>query len=201
MNKRGVLMVVSGPAGVGKGTVCTQFLKDNPDVKLSVSATTRKPRPGEEHGREYFFMTKEEFEEKIKTDNLLEYVCFVGNYYGTLKSAVEEKLSTGVDVLLEIEVEGAMNVKKKFPDSVLVFVLPPSFTELAERLKGRGTETPEVIEKRLSRAREEFECVKHYDYVLLNDTVENAADNLKSILTAEKMKMERNKMLIEEAKK
>lgn len=201
MNKRGVLMVVSGPAGVGKGTVCKQFLKDNPDVKLSVSATTRKPRPGEEHGREYFFMTKEEFEEKIKTDNLLEYVCFVGNYYGTLKSAVEEKLSAGVDVLLEIEVEGAMNVKKKFPDSVLVFVLPPSFTELAERLKGRGTETPEVIEKRLSRAREEFECVKHYDYVLLNDTVENAADNLKSILTAEKMKMERNKMLIKEAKK
>lgn len=201
MNKRGVLMVVSGPAGVGKGTVCKQFLKENPEVKLSVSATTRSPRPGEEHGREYFFLSKEEFEEKIKSDNLLEYVCFVGNYYGTLKSAVEEKLSAGIDVLLEIEVEGAMNVKKKFPDSVLVFVLPPSFTELAERLKGRGTETLEVIEKRLARAREEFECVTHYDYVLLNDTIENAAEKLKNILTAEKMKIERNKTLIEEAKK
>lgn len=201
MNKRGVLMVVSGPAGVGKGTVCKQFLKDNPEVKLSVSATTRSPRPGEEHGREYFFLSKEEFEEKIQQDNLLEYVCFVGNYYGTLKSAVEEKLSAGVDVLLEIEVEGAMNVKKKFPDSVLVFVLPPSFTELAERLRGRGTETSEVIEKRLCRAREEFECIKHYDYVLLNDTIENAAEKLKNILTVEKMKMERNKTLIEEAKK
>ncbi|MBR6523620.1 MAG: guanylate kinase [Clostridia bacterium] len=201
MNKRGVLMVVSGPAGVGKGTVCKQFLKDNPEVKLSVSATTRSPRPGEEHGREYYFLSKEEFEEKIKSDNLLEYVCFVGNYYGTLKSAVEEKLSEGIDVLLEIEVEGAMNVKKKFPDSVLVFVLPPSFDELAERLKGRGTETPEVIEKRLARAMEEFECVRHYDYVLLNDTIENAAEKLKSILTAEKMRIERNKMLIEEAKK
>ena len=192
MNNRGVLMVVSGPAGVGKGTVCKQFLKENPEVKLSVSATTRSPRPGEEHGREYFFLSKEEFEEKIKSDNLLEYVCFVGNYYGTLKSAVEEKLSAGIDVLLEIEVEGAMNVKKKFPGSVLVFVLPPSFTELKERLTGRGTETPEVIEKRLTRAREEFDCVKHYDYVLLNDTIENAAEKLKSILTAEKMRMERN---------
>ena len=201
MNKRGVLMVVSGPAGVGKGTVCKQFLKENPEVWLSVSATTRSPRPGEEHGREYFFLSKEEFEEKIKSDNLLEYVCFVGNYYGTLKSAVEEKLSAGIDVLLEIEVEGAMNVKKKFPDSVLVFVLPPSFSELAERLKGRGTETSEVIEKRLSRAREEFECIKYYDYVLLNDTIDNAADKLKSILAAEKMKKERNKTLIEEAKR
>ncbi len=201
MSKRGVLMVVSGPAGVGKGTVCKQFLKDNPQVKLSVSATTRSPRPGEEHGKEYYFLSKEEFEENIKADKMLEYVCFVGNYYGTLKSAVEEKLSAGTDVLLEIEVEGAMNVKKKFPDSVLVFVLPPSFTELAERLKGRGTETAEVIEKRLCRAKEEFECVKHYDYVLLNDTVENAAEKLKNILTAEKMKIERNKSLIEEAKK
>lgn len=201
MSKRGVLMVVSGPAGVGKGTVCKQFLKDNPEVWLSVSATTRSPRPGEEHGREYFFLSKEEFEDKIQSDNLLEYVCFVGNYYGTLKSAVEEKISAGIDVLLEIEVEGAMNVKKKFPDSVLVFVVPPSFTELAERLKGRGTETAEVIEKRLARAREEFECAKHYDYVLLNDTIDNAAEKLKNIITAEKMKIERNKTLIEEAKK
>ena len=201
MNSRGILMVVSGPAGVGKGTVCKKFLADNPEVKLSVSATTRSPRPGEENGREYYFLTKEEFEEKIKTDNLLEYVCFVGNYYGTLKSAVEEKLLAGIDVLLEIEVEGAMNVKKKFPDSVLVFVLPPSFTELSDRLKGRGTETPEVIERRLSRAHEEFECIKHYDYVLLNDTIENAATKLHTILEAEKLKVERNKILIEEAKK
>lgn len=198
---RGVLMVVSGPAGVGKGTVCKQFLKDNPNVKLSVSATTRSPRPGEEHGREYYFLSKEEFEEKIRTDNLLEYVCFVGNYYGTLKSAVEEKLAAGVDVLLEIEVEGAMNVKRKFPDSVLVFVLPPSFAELAERLKGRGTETAEVIEKRLLRAREEFMCAEQYDYVILNDEVELAAGRLENILTAEKMKVSRNKIVIEEAQK
>ena len=198
---RGILMVVSGPAGVGKGTVCKQFLKDNPQVKLSVSATTRSPRPGEEHGREYYFLTKEEFEEKIRTDNLLEYVCFVGNYYGTLKSAVEEKLAAGVDVLLEIEVEGAMNVKKKFPDSVLVFVLPPSFEELKNRLVGRGTETPEVVEKRLSRAKEEFLCAEHYDYVILNDEVETAAGRLFTILSAEKMKVNRNISLIEEAKK
>lgn len=200
MNK-GILMVVSGPAGVGKGTICKQFLKDNPEVELSVSATTRSPRPGEENGREYYFLSKEEFEEKIKTDNLLEYVCFVDNYYGTLKSAVEEKIEKGIDVLLEIEVEGAMNVKKKFPDSVLVFVIPPSFTELKDRLKGRGTETEEVIEKRLKRAGEEFECVKHYDYVLLNDTIENAANGLKTILNAEKLKVSRNELLIEEAKK
>ena len=198
---RGVLLVVSGPAGVGKGTVCKQFLKDNENVKLSVSATTRAPRPGEENGREYYFLTKEEFEGKIKADELLEYVCFVGNYYGTLKSAVEEKLAAGTDVLLEIEVEGAMNVKKKFPDSVLVFVLPPSFTELADRLRGRGTETEEVIERRLKRAREEFECVKHYDYVLLNDNVENAALKLEGILEAEKLKVIRNEQLIEEAQK
>ncbi|MBR5586925.1 MAG: guanylate kinase [Clostridia bacterium] len=201
MSSRGILMVVSGPAGVGKGTVCKQFLKDNPQVKLSVSATTRSPRPGEQHGREYYFLTKEEFEEKIKTDNLLEYVCFVGNYYGTLKSAVEEKLSAGEDVLLEIEVEGAMNVKKKFPDSVLVFVLPPSFEELKNRLIGRGTETPEVVEKRLTRAKEEFLCAENYDYVILNDTVEAAADRLYTILSAEKLKVSRNKTLIEEAKK
>lgn len=201
MNSRGVLMVVSGPAGVGKGTICKQFLKDNPEVCLSVSATTRKPRPGEEHGREYYFLSKEEFEEKIKTDNLLEFVCFVDNYYGTLKSAVVEKLSAGTDVLLEIEVEGAMNVKKKFPDSVLVFVLPPSFTELAGRLRGRATETPEVVEKRLKRARQEFECIKQYDYVILNDTIENAAGKLKSILTAEKLRITRNDLLIEEAQK
>ena len=198
---RGVLLVVSGPAGVGKGTVCKQFLKDNPEVSLSVSATTRSPRPGEEDGREYYFLTKEDFEEKIKADNLLEYVCFVGNYYGTLKSAVEEKLAAGTDVLLEIEVEGAMNVKKKFPGSVLVFVVPPSFDELTQRLRGRGTETPEVIEKRLKRAREEFECIKHYDYVLLNDSIEDAAGRLKIILEAEKLKTERNEHLIKEAKK
>lgn len=201
MNKKGILMVVSGPAGVGKGTVCKQFLKDNPEVKLSVSATTRSPRPGEEHGREYYFLTKQEFEEKIKTDNLLEYVCFVDNYYGTLKSAVEEKVNSGTDVLLEIEVEGAMNVKRKFPDSVLVFVLPPSFTELKDRLTGRGTETEEIIERRLMRAREEFECIKHYDYILLNDSIENAVNSLEKILSAEKLKVYRNHLLIEEAKK
>lgn len=201
MNKKGILMVVSGPAGVGKGTVCKQFLKDNPEVKLSVSATTRSPRPGEEHGREYYFLTKEEFEEKIKTENLLEYVWFVDNYYGTLKTAVEEKINAGTDVLLEIEVEGAMNVKRKFPDSVLVFVLPPSFTELKDRLTGRGTETEEIIERRLMRARDEFECIKHYDYILLNDSIENAVDSLEKILSAEKLKVYRNHLLIEEAKK
>lgn len=201
MINRGTLMVVSGPAGVGKGTVCKKFLKDNPEVKLSVSATTRSPRPGEKNGREYFFLSKEEFEEKIRTDNLLEYVTFVDNYYGTLKSAVEEKLAAGEDVLLEIEIEGAMNVKKKFPDSVLVFVVPPSFDELIDRLIGRGTESPEVVERRLNRAKEEFKCIENYDYVLLNDDIKDAAQRLKTILEAEKMKVYRNKMLIEEAQK
>ena len=125
MINRGTLMVVSGPAGVGKGSVCKKFLKDNPEVKLSVSATTRSPRPGEKNGREYFFLSKEEFEEKIRTDNLLEYVTFVDNYYGTLKSAVEEKLVAGEDVLLEIEIEGAMNVKKKSMKVFIIWQLKP----------------------------------------------------------------------------
>ena len=147
MKSRGMLIVFSGPAGTGKGTVCKEFLKRNPDSVLSVSATTRLPRPGETDGKEYFFVSREEFEETIKKDGFLEYACFCDNYYGTPKKAVDEKLENGFNVILEIEVQGAMQIKEKVPEAVFVFISPPSKKVLRERIEGRGTETPEVIKQ------------------------------------------------------
>ncbi len=178
MNSKGVLTVISGFSGSGKGTIMKEILKRYDDYALSVSATTRSPRPGEQDGREYFFVSREEFETMIREDRLLEHACYVGNYYGTPRDYVMDRLEAGVDVLLEIEVQGARQIKKKFPEAVLVFVMPPTVEELKRRLIGRGTESEQVIEARLRRAVEESEWMNEYDYLLINDTVDNCVEKL-----------------------
>ena len=167
---KGILVVVSGFSGAGKGTVMKRLLEKYDDYALSISVTTRNPRPGEEDGREYFFRTREEFEKLIKEDALIEYAQYVENYYGTPRSYVEEQLQAGRNVILEIEIQGAMKVKEKIPEALLVFVTPPTVEELEKRLKGRGTETAQVIAERLARAGEEAKGMDQYDYILVNDT-------------------------------
>ena len=176
--------MVSGFAGTGKGTLMKKLLEYYDTYALSVSATTRAPRPGEEEGVSYFFVSKEKFVDMIERDELLEYACYVGNYYGTPKSYVEEQLEKGKDVILEIEIQGALKIKEKFPDALLLFVVPPSAEELEERLKGRGTEPPDVIAKRLSRAAEEAEGIEKYDYIVMNDELERCTQELHGIIRA-----------------
>ena len=171
---KGVLAVVSGFSGAGKGTVMKRLLEKYDDCALSISVTTRKPREGEVDGRDYFFRTKEEVEAMIEAAELLEYAQYVENYYGTPRSYVEEMLSKGKNVILEIEIQGAMKIKEKIPDTVLIFVTPPTIQELKNRLVGRGTETQDVIESRLKRASEEAEGIESYDYLLVNDVVEDS---------------------------
>lgn len=192
MNKKGLLLVVSGPSGVGKGTVCAEFIKSHPACALSVSATTRKPREGETDGVNYYFLTEEDFKQKIANDGFLEHAVFCGNYYGTPKAQVMEMIENGIDVILEIEVQGAMQVRSHYPEGVFVFVIPPSLEELENRLRGRNTESDEVISQRLTRAKEEFRYIEKYNYTLLNDTVENAVSRLDAIITAEKCRVARN---------
>ena len=187
---KGVLVVVSGLSGAGKGTICKRLLEKYPDYVLSVSATSRKPRVGEEHGREYFFITKEEFEDRINQGKLLEFAQYVGNYYGTPKDWVEEQLNAGKDIVLEIELQGAFQVRKKIPEAVLIFVLPPDMEELKRRLVNRGTETMEEIDRRIQRAMEEMEFVPEYDYVIINEDVEKSVDMLHNIVRSEKNKGE-----------
>ena len=198
MKNKGILIVLSGPAGTGKGTVCKEFIKRNPDTVISVSATTRQPRPGEEHGREYYFVSKAEFEERIKNDGFLEYAQFCDNFYGTPLSEVNEKLENGINVILEIEVQGAMQIKKKVPEAVLVFIAPPSKKVLRERIEGRGTETADVIDKRLKVAETELCMIENYDYVIVNDEVEKAVIRFEFIKNAERFKVSRNKIFIQE---
>lgn len=193
---KGVLAVVSGFSGAGKGTVMKKLLESFDDYALSVSVTTRKPRPGEVDGKDYFFRTKEEVEEMIAQDQLLEYARYVDNYYGTPRSYVEEKLSEGKNVILEIEIQGAMKIKEKIPEAVLIFVTPPSVDELRRRLEGRGTETQKVIESRLSRAAEEAEGMEDYDYLLVNDDLEECVNELHRIISSERCKTQRNTELI-----
>ena len=188
---RGVLAVVSGFSGAGKGTIMKSLMAKYDNYALSVSATTRNPRPGEEDGREYFFRTKEEFEEMIRQDQLIEYARYVENYYGTPKAYVEEQLSAGRDVILEIEIQGARKIKKKFPEAVLVFVTAPSMEELKERLVGRGTETAEVIHQRLARAAQEAEGIEEYDYLVVNDDLDTCVNEVHGIITSEHLKMRR----------
>ena len=172
MSKKGSLVIISGFSGAGKGTVVKELMKNYECYALSISATTRNPRPGEENGREYFFKTKEEFEELIRQDALYEYAQYVDNYYGTPKAYVEEQLAAGKDVILEIEVQGALKVKEKNPQALLLFVTPPSAEELKHRLIDRGTETMDVINDRMRRAAEESEIMDHYQYLVINDDLD-----------------------------
>ena len=199
-NKEGIVFVISGPSGAGKGTIMKEYFKKYPTDNsfLSVSATTRAPRPGEEDGVSYYFKTKEEFESLIENDGLAEWAQFCGNYYGTPKAPVNDMISQGKNVLLEIEVQGGSKVKKSFENAVGIFVLPPSFKELKKRLEERNTETAEVIESRLARALEEVEELKWYDYILINDDLDTAVDNFRSIIIAESHKVFRNKKIIDE---
>ncbi|MBO5069630.1 MAG: guanylate kinase, partial [Roseburia sp.] len=183
---RGILTVVSGFSGAGKGTIMKELMKKYEDnYALSISATTRSPRPGERDGVEYFFVTKEDFEQMIAEDALIEYAEYVDNYYGTPRAYVEEQLKSGRNVILEIEIQGALQVRKKFPDTLLLFVTPPSVEELKKRLVGRGTESMEVIESRLARAVKEAEGIEEYDYLVINDVLEDAVEEVHGIITQE----------------
>jgi guanylate kinase len=191
MKKKGLLVVVSGPSGAGKGTICKNFMELNKEMLLSISSTTRNPRENEIDGVNYNFITKQDFEDLIGTDSLLEYVHVFGNYYGTPKKWVLECIEKGKDVLLEIEIVGAMKVKEKYPDAILVFVLPPSLKELKNRIVTRGTETIEQIENRMARAMQEIKTIEKYDYFIFNDNLTRAVDDLEAIISAEKNKVNR----------
>ena len=182
MNKEGILIVVSGFSGAGKGTIMKALLERYDNYALSISATTRNPRPGEEEGKAYFFKTTEEFEKMIAKDDLIEYAMYVGNYYGTPKAYVEEQLCAGKDVILEIEIQGALKVKKRFPDALLLFITPPNAEELRRRLVGRGTETIEVINARLRRAAEEAAGMEAYDYLLINDEIQPCVEQMHQLI-------------------
>jgi len=184
----GLLIVVSGPAGVGKGTVVSLARERDRDVIFSVSATSRSPRPGEIDGRNYFFVTRERFEEMIQENDLLEWVEYCGNYYGTPKAYVKTELEKGRNVLLEIDVEGANNIKKQYPECILVFIMPPSLEELRNRITKRGTESPEVIESRLARAEKEMKYSVLYDHIIVNQTIEEAAEQFLKIIRKERRK-------------
>lgn len=188
MTKRGLLIVLSGFSGTGKGTAVKRFIEKYDDCALSISATTREPRPGEVEGREYFFKTVEEFEEMIRNDRLIEHARYVNNYYGTPKDYVEKQLEAGRNVILEIEIQGALEVKKKFPDTVLMFMVPPSAAVLKERLVKRGTEDMATINARLARAFEESMGVEDYDYIVVNDELERCVDDIYSIIVTEHCK-------------
>ena len=197
MKEQGVLAVVSGFSGAGKGTIMKALLEKYDNYALSISATTRSPRPGEADGREYFFMTNEQFEELIETNRLIEYARYVNHYYGTPSSYVEEMMAQGKDVILEIEIQGALKVKEKYPEAVLIFVVPPAAIDLKARLMGRGTETEEVIEKRLKRALEESEGM---DYILVNDTIETCVEELHGLIRSQHLKACRNQERISRMK-
>ena len=189
--QKGILFILSGPSGVGKGTVRQRLFEQETHLKYSVSATTRKKRPGEKEGVDYFYKSKEEFQKMIKQDELLEYAKYVNNYYGTPKQYVEQQLEEGKDVFLEIEVQGAMQVKENFPEGVFIFLFPPSLDELKNRIVSRGTESKELVINRLKEAKKEIDMMSEYDYVVVNDDVDKAVEKVKAIIIGEHCKRER----------
>lgn len=188
MPEKGLLIVVSGPSGSGKGTVLNKLFSLRNGIFYSVSATTREPRPGEIEGKNYFFLSKEEFTRQIASGNMLEHAQYCGNYYGTPRIAVEERLNRGDDVILEIDVQGAAKIRQSCPDSVSIFLMPPSLAELEKRLKSRGTESEEKIRNRLATAKAEIDARENYDYIVINDVISTAAKKISSIITAEKLR-------------
>ena len=198
MNKKGLLLVVSGPSGVGKGTLIKLLLEKNPNLRLSVSATTRSPRPGEVDGESYFFLTRPQFDALIAENGFLEYAIYGENCYGTPKKMVEDARAAGQDVILEIEVQGAMQIREKCPDAVLIFILPPSYEELENRLIGRHTESAEVVERRLAAAKRELLQAGKDDYAVVNDQLETAAEQLLAVIEAAKCTAKEMKEFIDE---
>lgn len=198
MQSKGLLTVVSGFSGAGKGTLMKALLSKYDNYALSVSMTTRNPRPGEVDGKDYFFITKEQFEQNIKDGKLIEHAQYVDNYYGTPADYVFEQLEAGKDVLLEIEIQGALQIKKKFPDILLLFITTTSADVLVNRLKGRGTEEPDVIYKRLNRAAAEAEGIEEYEYLIVNDDLDTTVDRMHTIIQNAKYKASRNKDFINE---
>jgi len=196
----GILLVISGPAGTGKGSVISELFKQSSEFAYSVSATTRKPRPTDVDGVNYHFMSREEFERKIESGDVVEYVNYCGDYYGTLRREIEEKHKNGMNLILELEVHGALNIKKKYPDCVTIFLLPPDYQTLEARLRGRGTESEEAIKRRLDRALEEVRCMSEYDYVVLNreGKCAEAAAEIIEIVKSERKRVRRNLYLIDE---
>ena len=199
--KKGALLVVSGFSGAGKGTVMKKLLKKYDNYALSISMTTRAPRAGEENGREYFFVDTDTFEQKIEENKVIDYAKYCDNYYGTPREYVEEQLESGKDVILEIEIQGALKVKEMFPDTVLLFIMPPSAEELQRRLVSRGTETAEVIKKRMDRAVEEALFMEKYDYIVINDDLDRCVEELHGIVNTVHQEAARNEEKIETMKK
>lgn len=196
MNKKGIIAIISGFSGAGKGTVVNELVKQY-GYAVSISATTRAPRVGEEEGKSYFFKTKEQFEDMIQKDELIEYALYVENYYGTPKEYVLNQVNQGKDILLEIEMQGALKVKEKFPEVSLIFITPPSVKELRRRLEKRGTETQEVIDKRIARAKEECSYMKEYDYIVVNDGLEECVEQMHSLLQSIHLSKNNQMQLIE----
>ncbi len=201
MKHKGILIVVSGFSGAGKGTLMKQLVHTYDDYALSISMTTRSPRPGEEEGKEYFFVSRQEFEEKIAQNGLIEHACYCDNYYGTPRDYVEKQLEKGKDVILEIEIQGALEIKRKYPTALLLFVMPPSAAELRKRLEGRGTESPEVIAKRLKRAGEEAEGIEQYDFLVINDKLEECVQQMHELIRAAHYAPFRNEEMIQNMRK
>lgn len=201
MKHKGILIVVSGFSGAGKGTLMKQLVHTYDDYALSVSMTTRKPRPGEQEGREYFFVSREKFEETIEQNGLVEYARYCDNYYGTPREYVEKQLEKGKDVILEIEIQGALKVKDRFPTALLLFVMPPNAGELKRRLEGRGTESQEIIERRLKRAFEEADGIENYDYIVINDKLDECVEQMHALIQAAHYSPVRNEELIENMRK